>query len=119
MNNNKKRSISLGVLLAGIGGALVIGLLAVQTAAADSVAGEFQIILVSDDIRKGITPTYRPGDGDADDGGGNGNNGHGNNEDGVDSSNPGQGGGGPNGATDPSGDYDDEGTGGGASPSKK
>ena len=116
MNNNKKRSISLGVLLTGISGALLMGLLAVQTAAADSVAGEFQIILVSDDIRKGITPTYRPGDGD--DGGGNGNNGHGNNDDGVDSSNPGQGGGGPNGATDPSGDYDDEGTGGGASPSK-
>lgn len=36
------------------------------------------------------------------------NNGHGNNLDGVDSSNPGQGGGGPNGAVDPSGGVDDE-----------
>ncbi|MCW1921636.1 hypothetical protein OKA05_03670 [Luteolibacter arcticus] len=36
------------------------------------------------------------------------NNGHGNNLDGVDSSNPGQGSGGPNGAVDPSGGYDDE-----------
>jgi len=37
-----------------------------------------------------------------------GNNGHGNNQDGVDSSNPGNGGGGPNGANDPSGEFDDE-----------
>jgi len=36
------------------------------------------------------------------------NNGHGNNADGVDSSNPGQGGGGPNGGTDLSGGIDDE-----------
>jgi len=36
------------------------------------------------------------------------NNGHGNNLDGVDSSNPGNGSGGPNGAIDPSGDVDDE-----------
>lgn len=36
------------------------------------------------------------------------NNGHGNNLDGVDSSNPGQGSGGPNGAIDPSGNVDDE-----------
>lgn len=36
------------------------------------------------------------------------NNGHGNNCDGVDSSNPGQGGGGPNGQPDPSGEIDDE-----------
>lgn len=36
------------------------------------------------------------------------NDGHGNNEDGVDVSNPGQGGGGPTGADDPSGDVDDE-----------
>jgi hypothetical protein len=37
------------------------------------------------------------------------NNGHGNNLDGVDSSNPGNGKGGPNGEIDPSGDVDDEG----------
>lgn len=36
------------------------------------------------------------------------NNGHGNNLDGVDSSNPGQGSGGPNGTVDPSGGVDDE-----------
>ena len=36
------------------------------------------------------------------------NNGHGNNLDGVDSSNPGQGHGGPNGQIDPSGGFDDE-----------
>ena len=36
------------------------------------------------------------------------NNGHGNNVDGVDVSNPGQGGGGPNGEDDPSGPVDDE-----------
>lgn len=36
------------------------------------------------------------------------NNGHGNNVDGVDVSNPGQGGGGPNGIEDPSGEIDDE-----------
>ena len=41
-------------------------------------------------------------------GGNNSNNGHGNNEDGVDVSNPGQGGGGPNGSTDQSGNVDDE-----------
>ena len=40
---------------------------------------------------------------------GKNNNGHGNNIDGVDSSNPGKGSGGPNGAEDPSGDFDDEG----------
>ena len=45
---------------------------------------------------------------------GHGNNGHGNNLDGVDSSNPGKGKGGPNGAVDESGDVDDEaGTGNG------
>lgn len=51
-------------------------------------------------------------------GSGHQNNGHGNNADGVDSSNPGQGSGGPNGAVDPSGSVDDEAGGGGASPSK-
>lgn len=117
MNQQRTRSISLGVLLAGVAGALFIGTVAVQAAAADTVAGAFEIILVSDDIRKGVTATMRPGD-DAGGDEGNGNNGHGNNEDGVDSSNPGQGAGGPNGATDPSGDVDDEAGGGGAAPSK-
>jgi len=56
---------------------------------------------------------------DVADAGGKSNNGHGNNADGVDSSNPGQGKGGPNAAgadSDPS--VDDESGGGGASPSK-
>lgn len=64
-----------------------------------------------------ITSPGGEGEGEGEGGNGNGNNGHGNNEDGVDSSNPGQGGGGPNGQTDPSGTTDDEGgngTGGGA-----
>ena len=39
---------------------------------------------------------------------GKNNNGHGNNLDGVASSNPGKGSGGPNGGEDPSGDFDDE-----------
>ena len=47
-----------------------------------------------------------------------GNNGHGNNEDGVDSSNPGQGGGGPNGAEDSDPTVDDESGGGGAAPGR-
>ncbi len=110
-----------GVLLAAIGGALLIGLLTAQSAVADRSIGAFEVIIVSDDIRKTVTPTARPGDaggagGAGDDGSGNGNNGHGNNYDGVDSSNPGTGGGGPNGGVDPSGDYDDEGKGAGASP---
>ncbi|MEZ5329085.1 MAG: choice-of-anchor K domain-containing protein [Verrucomicrobiales bacterium] len=44
------------------------------------------------------------------------NNGHGNNVDGVDVSNPGQGGGGPNGAVDESGSWDDEMKGGQGNP---
>ena len=60
-------------------------------------------------------PDNQGGDGNQDNnnngggnGQGNGNNGHGNNADGVDSSNPGQGQGGPTGANDPSGNVDDE-----------
>ncbi|MCB9194831.1 MAG: hypothetical protein H6600_09675 [Flavobacteriales bacterium] len=76
-------------------------------------------------VTGGGNNTFTTGGGDDDDNGGsggngNGNNGHGNNVDGVDSSNPGQGGGGPNGQTDPSGNTDDEGgngTGGGSSTS--
>ncbi len=49
------------------------------------------------------------GDGDGDsEGGGHNNNGHGNNHDTVDVSNPGGGNGGPTGAVDPSGTFDDE-----------
>ncbi len=109
--NKKERSVTPGVLLAGIGGALLIGLLIAPSAVADRSAGAFDVVVVSDDINKTVTTTARAGDDgdDGDAGSGNGNNGHGNNLDGVDSSNPGQGGGGPNGGDDPSGTYDDEG----------
>ena len=106
-----------GVLLAAIGGALLIGLLTAQSAVADRSIGAFEVIIVSDDIRKTVTPTARPGDagGAGDDGSGNGNNGHGNNADGADGSNPGQGGG-SNGWSDSS--TDNEVGGGGAAPSR-
>jgi type II secretory pathway pseudopilin PulG len=55
-----------------------------------------------------------PGSNSGSSGNGHSNNGHGNNIDGVDSSNPGQGHGGPNGQVDPSGDFDDEGGNGNA-----
>lgn len=97
---------------------------------ADTTADSLDFIIVSDDIRKEVTEVARPsgdtspppaspnaGDGSGPDSG-QSNNGHGNNADGVDSSNPGQGGGGPNGSVDPSGDVDDEAGGGGASPSQ-
>ena len=115
----------------------VLGLLIVALATfglpatgwADSEADNLEFIIVSDDIRKQVTNVARPDgsetspaapDGSDDDGAttGKNNHGHGNNADGVDSSNPGQGKGGPNGAVDPSGDIDDEAGGGGAAPSK-
>ncbi len=119
INNKKERSMTPGVLLAAIGGALLIGLLTAQSAVADRSIGAFEVIIVSDDIRKTVTPTARPGDaggagGAGDDGSGNGNNGHGNNADGADASNPGQGGG-ANGWSDSS--TDNEVGGGGAAPS--
>ncbi len=109
---------------------LALGLGLPAVAAADNEAGNLEFIIVSDDIRKSVAEVERPGGdgspaaapapatapGGADPG--KNNNGHGNNEDGVDSSNPGQGKGGPNGGVDPSGDVDDEAGGGGASPSK-
>jgi hypothetical protein len=88
-------------------------------ALADSEASALQFVVVSDDIRKDTTAVARgAGSASSDADSGKSNNGHGNNADGVDSSNPGQGGGGPNGAVDPSGSVDDEAGGGGASPSK-
>ena len=114
-----------------------IGLGIPATAIADSSTANLEFIIVSDDLRKTTTETERPegatpaapAPNDAGDGGqasndqgsdGKSNNGHGNNVDGVDSSNPGQGKGGPNAAgadSDPT--VDDEAKGGGASPSKK
>jgi hypothetical protein len=83
---------------------------------ADNQADNLEFIIVSDDIRKQVTNVARP-DGSEGDGSVT-NNGHGNNADGVDSSNPGEGGGGPTGAVDPSDGVDDEAGGGGALPSK-
>ena len=97
---------------------LAFAVLGPLAASADDTAAELQYIVVSDDIQKEVTETARAaGSGDAD-GSGTDNNGHGNNADGVDVSNPGQGGGGPNGMDDPSGTVDDEAGGGGAAPSK-
>ena len=106
---------------------LAFAVLGPVAASADDTAAELQYIVVSDDIQKEVTETARAagsgsGDGaDANanaDGTGKTNNGHGNNADGVDVSNPGEGGGGPNGMDDPSGTVDDEAGGGGAAPSK-
>lgn len=81
---------------------------------ADTEANASVVVIISDDIMDRTTNVARPGD----DGYGQSNNGHGNNADGVDSSNPGEGDGGPTGAVDPSGTVDDEAGGGGAAPSK-
>lgn len=132
MSELTNRSNTLSSLLAWTFCSLLLAIVLAPEASAEEQTSGFQIIVVSDDIRKAVTATARAGDdsaggdgggsdgagGDSGDEGGKSNNGHGNNEDGVDSSNPGQGGGGPNGATDPSGSYDDESKGGGAYPSK-
>ena len=96
---------------------LAIALLALASgsALADS-ADAGRVVVVSDDIHKRMANVQHATDDDS--GSGTGNNGYGNNADGVDSSNPGQGDGGPNGGADPSGDVDDEAGGGGAAPSK-
>ncbi len=85
--------------------ALLVGALIVVGSAgpilADYVVDSYEPVLVSDDIyntSREVVSLAGP-DANAD---GNSNNGHGNNEDGVDSSNPGQGGGGPNGEVDES-----------------
>jgi hypothetical protein len=84
-----------------------------EYAYADKITAEYKIkLLIKRDLASGksqvadtesvpTNPNENVNDGHS-------NNGHGNNDDGVDVSNPGQGGGGPNGADDPSGDIDDE-----------
>ncbi|MBW2412972.1 MAG: hypothetical protein JRG76_00560 [Deltaproteobacteria bacterium] len=120
---------SLGKWLLAAGAASAFALVVqVPLAQADRVVSANEPIVWFDDVRGTSVELEFPsrngggagGDdvGDAGDTGGNGNNGHGNNDDGVDSSNPGQGGGGPTGADDPSAGVDDEGSGGGALPSK-
>ena len=91
-------------------------------AAADYVVGSGEPVVISDDVfdRTTTVISLTGGPGSTD---GKSNNGNGNNADGVDSSNPGQGGGGPNGAVDSSCDgsgtcVDDE-AGGGSSKTKK
>jgi hypothetical protein len=99
--------------------ALLLGALIVVGSAgpilADYMVDSYEPVVISDDIYNSSREVISLA-------GPNTNNGHGNNEDGVDSSNPGQGDGGPNGATDESctGDtcVDDESAGGGAAPSK-
>ena len=100
------------LILAGAA-AFVLALVGdVGTAQADQTVTANQPVVWFDDVRGTSLDIVFP------EGDGNGNNGHGNNVDGVDSSNKGQGGGGPTGMDDPSGSYDDEGSGGGAAPSK-
>jgi len=106
------------IVLAGTIALVVTGFSTV--ASADTEVNAAVVVVVSDDIMDKTTDIARPGDGagGGDDGSGNGNNGHGNNTDGVDSSNPGDGDGGPNGAVDSNPDVDDEAGGGGAATSK-
>jgi hypothetical protein len=99
-------------LLGGVAAAFLVLFLGPGYVLAERVVNSGEPIVVSDDITD-RTVAVQSLDG-------NGNQGHGNNEDGVDSSNPGQGGGGPNGSVDEScsGDgscVDDEGSGGGSS----
>jgi len=78
--------------------ALILGAVIVVGSAApifaDYVVDTFEPVVVSDDIYNTSTEVVSLA--------GPGNNGNGNNEDGVDSSNPGQGKGGPNGGVDAS-----------------
>jgi len=105
---------------------LVVGALAAiggGAALADYVVGAGEPVVISDDVFDRTTEVISLAGPISGAGGEKSNNGHGNNADGVDSSNPGQGGGGPNGAVDESCDgtgtcVDDEAGGGGASPSK-
>ena len=90
-------------------------------ALADYTVGAGEPVVISDDVFNRTTQVVSLAGPTGSDG--KSNNGHGNNDDGVDSSNPGQGGGGPNGDVDASCDgsspcVDDESSGGGASSSK-
>jgi hypothetical protein len=106
------------VLLSGVIAAFLLVFLGPGFAMAERVVNAGEPIVISDDITNRTKAVQSvngglPGD----------NQGHGNNDDGVDSSNPGQGGGGPNGSTDASCDgsgecVDDEGSGGGSVMSK-
>lgn len=117
MNRTKKL-----IVMAGAGVVILGGLLTWNARA----GGMFDVHVVYDDRLNGYNggggnplvddPAPQPADDGKD------NNGHGNNADGVDSSNPGQGKGGPNGAEDSSCNggtcVDDEAGGGGSAASK-
>lgn len=84
-----------------------------NSAGVDQESVRLNYQLGSNPMGSGGGNTYSGGNNDGNsgnngNGNNNGNNGHGNNDDGVDVSNPGQGGGGPNGQNDPSGSNDDE-----------
>jgi hypothetical protein len=113
------KTVARGLLWSA--GALLLVQLGSATAAADRVVNANEPIIISNDITERTTDVESASDVPVDFGGQD-NNGHGNNDDGVDSSNLGQGNGGPNGDTDASCDgsgtcVDDESSGGGASPS--
>jgi len=86
------------------------------TATADEVVSASKIVVLSNDVSNETTQVEHRSTGGF---GTKSNNGHGNNADGVDSSNPGQGSGGPNAdGADSDSSVDDEAGGGGAAPSK-
>ena len=117
--NNERHRLWLLVLAAG-----AMAIIGGGVALADYMVGSGEPVVISDDVFDRTTQVVSlagPAGGFAslagspagDDGSGQTNNGHGNNLDGVDSSNPGQGAGGPNGGvdascTDPSTCVDDE-----------
>jgi hypothetical protein len=108
------------VLLSGVIAAFLLVFLGPGFAMAERVVNAGEPIVISDDITN-RTKAVQSLNGDVL--GGKDNQGHGNNEDGVDSSNPAQGGGGPNGSTDASCDgtgtcVDDESSGGGSAMSQ-
>ena len=89
---------------------LALAVFGATAAAADFVVGSGQPVVIADDIFKRLTSVESvPGTESSE---GNSNQGHGNNEDGVDSSNPGAD------VFVDSSTTDDESSGGGAAPSK-
>ncbi len=110
------------VLLSGVIAAFLLVFLGPGFAMAERVVNAGEPIVISDDITN-RTKAVQSLNGDVLGDGGKDNQGHGNNDDGVDSSNPGQGDGGPGGSVDQSCDgngecVDDESSGGGSAMSQ-
>jgi hypothetical protein len=106
------KSTCYRTLLGGAVAVFALLFLGPGVAMAERVVNSADPIVVSDDITNRTIAVQSLDDGA-------GNHGHGNNEDGVDSSNPGGGDGGPNGSVDASCDgdgacVDDESSGGGS-----